>query len=408
MKIILSAITTFLTIGTAVGAAQKPCAAAQTAYCRDDWCPSTCGTEVSAADYDRCIQACQPCCKAIDPFATLDFICQLFFGVDCTYTVSTQIPPQCKKYQELSQEYGTPLLGIDESLYSQEKKDVCNVQCGASCGSDKTCYTTCLPCCKGLLQNQCYSLQPYQSNVPQCKKFKAKYPNQYANLCFPSDATVQSENGDIIRMDELKIGDKVAVAYEDDSIGYEPIYQFGHQSDSSFGMSYIKLSVVSPTGDVKELTMSETHYLPVHEDGKLVTAGTIDVGTSISILDDETKTIVEGTIEGKQHVASWGAFNPYTMNGNIIVDGVVASSHNDWSYAETLVPSMVKPLLPGIYEMMLSVHRWGYTIFGAEKWAKINANVDMSAPAARKTFGAAAMSAYAYFNMASGNDEIVA
>jgi hypothetical protein len=33
----------------------------------------------------------------------------------------------------------------------------------------------------------------------------------------------------------------------------------------------------------------------------------------------------------------------------------------------------------------------------------------MSAPAVRKTFGAAAMSAYAYFNMASpGDDEIVA
>jgi hypothetical protein len=85
------------------------------------------------------------------------------------------------------------------------------------------------------------------------------------------------------------------------------------------------------------------------------------------ILDDETKTVVEGKVEDKHHVASWGAYNPYTMKGNIIVGGVLASSHNDWSNADTLVPSMVKPLVPGIYEMVLSVHRWGYTIFGAEK-----------------------------------------
>ena len=65
-----------------------------------------------------------------------------------------------------------------------------------------------------------------------------------------------------------------------------------------------------------------------------------------------TNAVAAEVMSIKMDVKS-GMFNPYTINGRIVVDGVVASAHSDW-FLDPLAPSFAVPYLPATYQALLS------------------------------------------------------
>jgi hypothetical protein len=72
-----------------------------------------------------------------------------------------------------------------------------------------------------------------------------------------------------------------------------------------------------------------------------------------------------------------GIFNPFTLNGLIVVDGVVASAHSDW-FLEPFVPAKYEHLIPGLYQQIMGPVRCLYWLVGpaksrsmAEEWGLV-------------------------------------
>ena len=58
-----------------------------------------------------------------------------------------------------------------------------------------------------------------------------------------------------------------------------------------------------------------------------------------------------------------GVFNPYTLTGNIIVDGVVASAHSDW-LLDDFCPRRCTGWLPAVYQALFVPGRLLYRALG--------------------------------------------
>lgn len=381
----------------------KTCASLQPKFCKEEWCVLGCDelqfNGLPENKRNQCEGKCQACCLSVGPTSWVMAIT----GDDLDLI---KAHPSCKAYSDLSVEY----LGEDYRNYppplwgyyawpGTEESEYCREQCEDICeGQVDDCLVTCKPCCQGLVENQCYPEYSFEEEirVPQCKKFKENYPDAYNSLCFPADATVMCQGGHSICMDELKIGDKVAIMYNDGTFGFEDVYQFGHQDENVLGLSYIRVSVSADDGKEFELTLA----VPIHKDDvkgtELVTAKDIHNGSTVLVWDAEANALVKAIIQYKTHVMARGAYNPYTLQGNIIVNGVVTSSHNDWAFAEKLIPLAFKSYLPSIYNGMLAINRLGYKFFGANAWAAINQKIDMTAPHVRKSIGNAVVSAAVY------------
>ena len=135
-------------------------------------------------------------------------------------------------------------------------------------------------------------------------------PEDDGSVCFPADATVEVEGGSVKRMDELEIGDNVKVG----SGEYSPVYMFSHKtSDRSY--SFVKVTTCCGT----TLSLTKGHYLYVN--GQLAAAKSIRVGDSVM-----TETGV-ATITDVTTVNGVGLYNPQTITGDIMVNGIKASTY---------------------------------------------------------------------------------
>jgi hypothetical protein len=149
--------------------------------------------------------------------------------------------------------------------------------------------------------------------------------------CFPAEATVRLESGGVKPMQDLAIGDRVQVAGWDGSLRYEDVYMFTHRDRNQSGRA-VELALASG----HRLTLSPRHFVPVAPEGgapwasRLVKAANeIAVGDGIWHVDAAGVMLVS-SVTGVRSGVSIGAFNPLTLSGVIVVDGVVASAHSDW------------------------------------------------------------------------------
>jgi hypothetical protein len=67
------------------------------------------------------------------------------------------------------------------------------------------------------------------------------------------------------------------------------------------------------------------------------------------------------TVASVQPVAAAGLYNPYTLGGRIVVDGVLASAHSDW-FLEPLLPRAAHRFLPAVYQAVLAPVRAIYSL----------------------------------------------
>lgn len=129
--------------------------------------------------------------------------------------------------------------------------------------------------------------------------------------CFPAQGLVELENGITKKMSELAIGDRVRVS----STEFADVFMFTHKL-SNVRNEFINVE----TKDSIRFTVTPGHYIYINE--KLVPAGTVMVGDRLELGNGKVTTVAQVTRSIEE-----GLYNPQTTHGDIIVNGVRASTY---------------------------------------------------------------------------------
>ena len=135
--------------------------------------------------------------------------------------------------------------------------------------------------------------------------------NNTAAPCFPGTAMVTLEGGAQVRMMDLSIGDKVAVG----NGKFSEVFMFTHRL-SDVRYEFVELH----TSNGNALRATAGHY--VYASGKYVAAGGVQIGDTLELADGARTDVTE-----VKKVVDVGLYNPQTSHGDIIVNGVRASTY---------------------------------------------------------------------------------
>jgi len=159
-------------------------------------------------------------------------------------------------------------------------------------------------------------------------------PSSAPRNCFPASAIVTiddgSESGKKTQMSDLKIGDKVlAVDSSTGATSYSDVYFFGHRDSETASNFY---TVTTASG--KSLQLSPEHYMYVSENGcnESITSATtlspnfvkLGMGAWIHTSEGMKCSAITEIQQGEEK----GLYNPHTLTGSIIVNGMYASSYS--------------------------------------------------------------------------------
>lgn len=175
-------------------------------------------------------------------------------------------------------------------------------------------------------------------------------PAEEAPDCFPSGATVELASGSIKKMGDLRLGDVVKVGQSGE---FSEIYFFSHHHANQ------RASVISLETDKEgmPLQLSPGHLLKVN--GKLQAARSVRVGDTLymsAVGSEESSSAVVTRIS--RRVAS-GLHNPHTLHGDIVVNGVLAST-----FTKAVHPAVARTLLLPVRAVYRAVGaHWGVEAF---------------------------------------------
>jgi hypothetical protein len=199
------------------------------------------------------------------------------------------------------------------------------------------------------------SSDPYQS-VPRAQgaTFKDKsVPSQIANgtnstiqaisSCFPHHSVIQLKDGRTKRMDEIEVGDRVKVGPR----SYSEVFMFTHRQ-----AHVLSDFVVLETSSGHKLYISPGHYLYVNDN--LVASVMVRLKDEVILGDGQRTSVIRVSRD-----ISTGLYNPQTIHGNIVVDGVIASTYTT-------------ALSPRVAHASLAPLRIIYRILGAATSAFVN------------------------------------
>lgn len=186
---------------------------------------------------------------------------------------------------------------------------------------------------------------PTPSPSPPSSLFNAPDPNP---SCFPADATVLLEDGRRLPMAKLRVGHRVQTA---PGPVFSDLFLFTHRASD-----VVSAFVLIRTRSGHELRVSPGHYLRV--DGALRPAAAVRRGDAVVLASGEMTVVV-----GVEEVQARGLYNPQTVHGDIVVDGIVSSTYTTaveprfahgmlvavrWLYAS--IPSaFLRPLLEAVF-----------------------------------------------------------
>lgn len=154
-------------------------------------------------------------------------------------------------------------------------------------------------------------------------------------VCFPGDVEVEIQGGGVKLMKDVVVGDKVRVGQQE----FSDVFMFTHKIDNG-QFEFVKID----TDFGKTLYLSKGHYLYVN--GRLASAETVVIGDDLQLGNGMMTQVVALSCEHRQ-----GLYNPQTMHGDIVVNGVLAST-----YTTAVEPSVAHKLLTPV--------RFIYSFFG--------------------------------------------
>lgn len=130
--------------------------------------------------------------------------------------------------------------------------------------------------------------------------------------CFPASARVELADGSTVPISEVAVGDSVRVG----AGKFSKVFMFTHKQ-AGIESEYVTIETASGA----RIVLTSGHY--IYADGSLVAAGHVAPGAVLRLSDGSVSTVSRvGRVAGK-----WGLFNPQTLHGDIVVDGVVASTY---------------------------------------------------------------------------------
>jgi len=97
----------------------------------------------------------------------------------------------------------------------------------------------------------------------------------------------------------------------------------------------------------------------VSANGRLVYAKDVAVGDLINYVSDGG-AIKTGAVVSTARALKRGLYNPYTLSGTIVVDGVAASCHSSWILDGFLPPRVAAV----VYQRLFVVPRLAYKFLG--------------------------------------------
>jgi Hint module len=187
--------------------------------------------------------------------------------------------------------------------------------------------------------------------------------------CFPADATVTTDAGVVKAMTDVRLGDRVLVARPDGTLGYEEVYLNTHK-DRSVAVPYVALTLASG----RTLTLSPRHFIPVASGpqqawAEHVAKGADEVraGDFVWSRADDGRMVLDHRVAATATRVAIGAYDPLTMNGTIVVDGVVASAHSDW-FLDGVVSADTQAK---VYQAILAPVRVAYRALGPARMEAI-------------------------------------
>jgi uncharacterized surface protein with fasciclin (FAS1) repeats len=130
------------------------------------------------------------------------------------------------------------------------------------------------------------------------------------NVCFPASAVVHVYGGGEVAMADLAAGHVVRASVD----VHSPVYLFTHRQLTGMH-EFVRIEAES--GHV--ITLSANHYL--YANSKLSAADSVRVGDVLETLDGRSKVVKVGAVLEEGLVA------PHTLHGDLVVNGVRASSY---------------------------------------------------------------------------------
>ena len=146
--------------------------------------------------------------------------------------------------------------------------------------------------------------------------------------CFPGSATVTLKTGKRCLMKDLQLGQEVLASPEG---VYSPVYLFSHSLPDA-EVTFVKIS----TGTGLTLCLTAGHYLFVNDTA--VPASTVQPGDTLNLADWQTDVVLSVTTERLT-----GLFNPHTLSGNLMVDGIYTTSYTT-AVHPTLAHAVLAPV----------------------------------------------------------------
>lgn len=173
-------------------------------------------------------------------------------------------------------------------------------------------------------------------------------PEDDGPICWPAGASVELRDGSVKRMEEVETGDVVRVS----AGGFSRVFMWTHRDGGYQGRRYVRVRLE----DGREVTATEGHMVYVRRsEGEYSNVyGRVVVEMQDVKLGDGMWVLEEGSEVVKQVVKSWrvwdrGLYNPQTVHGDIVVDGVVATCYTKF---------VERGMAHGLLAPLRALYRW--------------------------------------------------
>jgi Hint module len=160
--------------------------------------------------------------------------------------------------------------------------------------------------------------------VPAGSPGSTPQSNKTDSSCFPGAARIETDDGKYIRMNELKVGDRVRVG----SDKFSEVFMFTHKLKHTRN-EFVRIEVASG----HSMALTAGHYLYVN--GNLRAAGSVRVDDVLTLSNGESSSVLRTELVNME-----GLFNPQTVDGRIVVDDILAST-----YTQAVRPAIAHALL---------------------------------------------------------------
>jgi hypothetical protein len=166
-----------------------------------------------------------------------------------------------------------------------------------------------------------------REDVNKCIKqsFITSYKFQVTFVCFPGESQVQLSPTENVKLMDLKVGQSIA-SYGG-SGKYSEVYAFlDHQPDKSY--DFLELNYIEDSGKIGKLPISHEHLVLARRmGGEKLFVQAKDVKAGDYIFKNTNGTLVSVEVTSLTVGRYKGAIAPATMDGTLIVDGIVTSSY---------------------------------------------------------------------------------